>query len=369
MKSRLRFAQKRSAILFLATAFACSPFLLPAQAVDPTAAPKPESVPAGDQLSIEDAQIILDQNYFSPGEIDGQYGRNLRGALAAFQQIHDLTPTGKLDDPTQQALRAAAREQALAQYTITAEDAQGPFVSEIPSRLPEQATLRSLGYRNIEEMLGERFHVSPKLLEKLNPESHFAAGETVRVPNVPQEPPALSPSDERTSRTAAASERKGENESAEQEATGRSKIEKDRAPKKPKVNITVSRQASALTVTTPGGDLVFYAPVTTGSEHDPLPIGQWRVVTVERKPVFHFNPQLFWDAKPDDVEAVLPAGPNNPVGTVWLDLSVEHYGIHGTPEPRKIGHAESHGCIRMTNWDALIVADLVSAGTQVNLTE
>jgi len=111
--------------------------------------------------------------------------------------------------------------------------------------------------------------------------------------------------------------------------------------------------------------VVFFAPVTTGSEHDPLPPGRWTVTGVDWHPVFHYNPDLFWDAKRGDNKATIKSGPNNPVGVVWINLSLEHYGVHGTPEPANIGKTESHGCVRMTNWDAVRVASLVKRGTPV----
>jgi lipoprotein-anchoring transpeptidase ErfK/SrfK len=115
--------------------------------------------------------------------------------------------------------------------------------------------------------------------------------------------------------------------------------------------IAVTKSTSALTVEDPSGKVVFHAPVTTGSEHDPLPIGQWKITTVQLMPVFQYNPDLFWDANPSHSKARIRPGPNNPVGVAWIDLSKEHYGIHGTPEPTRIGHVQSHGCVRLTNWD------------------
>jgi lipoprotein-anchoring transpeptidase ErfK/SrfK len=112
-----------------------------------------------------------------------------------------------------------------------------------------------------------------------------------------------------------------------------------------------------------------YAPVTTGSEHDPLPIGDWKVNGVEHDPKFHYNPALFWDAQATDAKATIPPGPNNPVGVVWIDISRPHYGLHGTPEPSKIGKTESHGCVRLTNWDALKLSSLVRPGTKVIFAE
>jgi len=116
-------------------------------------------------------------------------------------------------------------------------------------------------------------------------------------------------------------------------------------------------------------DMIAQYPCTSGSEHDPLPIGDWKVTGVFKNPKFNYNPDLFWDAKPKDSKATIAPGPNNPVGVVWIDLSKEHYGIHGTPSPGQIGHTESHGCIRLTNWDALELAGLVEKGTPVSLVE
>jgi hypothetical protein len=131
------------------------------------------------------------------------------------------------------------------------------------------------------------------------------------------------------------------------------------------ITIQVSRQESALRATRADGTLVFFAPVSSGSIHDPLPPGDWKVTGVGWHPVFHYNPDLFWDAKPKDEKATIKAGPNNPVGVVWIALNLEHYGLHGTPEPGNIGHTESHGCVRLTNWDAARVAALVKPGTPV----
>ena len=110
-------------------------------------------------------------------------------------------------------------------------------------------------------------------------------------------------------------------------------------------------------------------PASAGSEHDPLPIGKWKIKGVARNPVFHYNPKLFWDAEPGNSAAKIAPGPNNPVGAVWIDLSKPHYGIHGTPEPSQVGHAQSHGCIRLTNWDAMRLAGVVSPGMTAILTE
>ena len=129
--------------------------------------------------------------------------------------------------------------------------------------------------------------------------------------------------------------------------------------------VVVSKGGGTLKAYDAGGKLIAEFTVTSGSSHDPLPIGTWKVNGVTRNPPFHYNPDLFWDAKATDEKATLPPGPNGPVGVVWIDLNKEHYGIHGTPEPQTIGRTQSHGCVRLTNWDAARLAQMVSPGTKV----
>ena len=278
-----------------------------------------------------DIQVHLDRAGFSPGEIDGVEGRNTTQALAAFKKSGAST--------TEQV-------EALVPYVITAEDVAGPFTESIPRDLIAQSKLPALNYTSALEALGEQFHASPNLLKKLNPAAKFAAGETILVPNIIKrgvEPPAKPAP-------------------ATKPAPGAKPAP---TPAQPNVTIVVSKSASTLTVLDEKGAVIFHAPVTSGSEHDPLPLGKWSVTSISRRPAFHYNPDLFWDANPAHSKAKIPPGPNNPVGLVWIDISREHYGIHGSPEPNKIGHTQSHGCVRLTNWDALHVASLVRKGTQV----
>src|SRR5262249_2972476 len=211
-------------------------------------------------------------------------------------------------------------------------DVKGPFTKVIPKDLEKQASLPALGYRSALERLGERFHVSPALLQRMNPHANFTRGAEIQVPAVTPFDVDVKPPTEA--------------------------LELD-------VTIQVPREDSALRVLRPDGTVIFFAPVTTGSEHDPLPIGDWKVTSVDWRPVFHYNPKLFWDANPKRPKAEIKRGPNNPVGIVWIDLSRQHYGLHGSPEPSRIGHPESHGCVRMTNWDAARVASFVKSGTPV----
>ncbi|HEY8021791.1 MAG TPA: L,D-transpeptidase [Thermoanaerobaculia bacterium] len=301
----------------------------------PSPPPSPAvALPPATPTSLVDVQVLLDRASYSPGVIDGRGGSNTRKAVEAFQAAHDLPVTGKVDAATWQNLTAASGLQPLALYTVLPADVAGPFV-EIPRRIEDQAELPALGYTSPLELLGEKFHCAPELLQALNPGVDFSvAGQAIKVPNVPPFVP--------WTKDQPLPERAG--------LAG--------------VRVIVSKSRSTLTVEN-GDDVIFFAPVTAGSEHDPLPLGEWKVRGVSRAPVFHFNPKLFWDAKPTDTKATVPAGPNNPVGAVWIDLSKDHYGIHGTPEPQLIGKTLSHGCVRLTNWDAQAVAALVKPGTPV----
>jgi len=291
------------------------------------------NVPSPDQTMVLAAQVMLDAASFSPGEIDGRAGANLTRAVAAFQKSRGLTTSGQLDDATFERLRQEFRDQpAFVSYTVTDADVAGPFRPDIPSDLVAQSKLPSLDYRDPLEALAEKFHASPALLRWLTPGlSELRVGAQIIVPNVMASEAVA---------TAAESRQNG-------------------------IRIVVTKQTSALTVEDASGAVLFFAPVTTGSRHDPLPIGKWKVTGVQQMPVFHYNPRLFWDANPTHSKAKIAAGPNNPVGVAWIDLSKPHYGIHGTPEPSKIGHLESHGCVRMTNWDVRRVLQWATPGTAV----
>ncbi|HZT77862.1 MAG TPA: L,D-transpeptidase [Vicinamibacterales bacterium] len=289
----------------------------------------PPPLPCGDYLSF---QVLLDRQGFSPGEIDGRPGDNFTHAIIALQRARQIPLTTQADCDTWHALGGDTMEPALERYTITDADMKGPYEKRIPGDMMAQAKLPALDYRSPLEMIGERFHASPALLERLNHHAPLTAGREIQVPSV-------TPFDAHAKPTPAA------NAGA--------------------LTIEVSREESALRAIAPDGSVAFYAPVTTGSEHDPLPVGNWKVTGVLWRPVFHYNPKLFWDAKADDARATIKPGPNNPVGVVWIALDLEHYGLHGTPEPGRIGHVESHGCVRLTNWDAARVASLVTRGTPV----
>jgi lipoprotein-anchoring transpeptidase ErfK/SrfK len=285
--------------------------------------PSPEKGPA-----VLRAQVLLDRASFSPGEIDAAIGPNLRAAIRGFQTAHQLPVTDELGPETWIALNMDSAP-VLIEYEIAAEDVAGPF-TRIPADMIEKASLDSLGYESPAELLGEKFHVSPKLLAQLNPGKALDhAGERILVPNV--------------------------------------NVQTDLGRKA--ASVVVRKSDMTVSALDSNGQVIAQFPASAGSQHDPLPIGKWKINGVGRNPVFHYNPALFWDADPKHSKAKIAPGPNNPVGVVWITLSKPHYGIHGTPEPSLVGHTQSHGCIRLTNWDAHRLAGLVSPGIPAILTE
>src|SRR5688572_448209 len=345
------------------------------------------------------AQVALDRAGFSPGELDGAMGNNTKRALRAFQKARGLQETGELDDRTVSSL-GEVFNYPVATYAISGDDVAEQF-AEIPADMMAKSKLPKLTYSSAQELLAERFHTSPKLLARLNAQAKYERGEIITVPNVePFLAPGLTAARQQTTKgpqqTDAAKQpgpapqpgappqpgaapqpgaQEGRPQSDAARASGSPAAGTDAtraagtkpAPSTAGNVVTVTDKDKSLIVQNAAGETIFYAPVTVGSKNDPLPVGEWKVNGVSRNPTFNYNPDLFWDADPSHAKAKLPPGPNNPVGVVWIDLSKEHYGIHGTPEPSRIGYTESHGCIRLTNWDAMRLAQLVAPGTKVVL--
>lgn len=321
-----------------ATCLVLAPFCLGAAATPGTKAPAVN-------LPVLHVQVILDHLGFAPGVLDGKRGQSLTAALKGFQESRNLPVTGLIDDATLAELDRYKNLRATRTLRLSADSLSGPFVNPLPKSPVEQAKLTSLAYRSAMEKLGEMFHTTPAILVALNsPDTPLRPGTPVVFPN------ALPSSRDYDARLPA--------------AWRKTLADLNVDARQPQgAQVVVDKSDQVLRVLDAQDHLVAQFTATMGSEHDPLPIGRWKILGFSYNPPFHYNPALFWDARKSAREALLPPGPNGPVGVIWLDLSKPHYGIHGTPEPSTIGRAESHGCIRLTNWDAARLSLMIKPGT------
>lgn len=269
-------------------------------------------------------QVLLDRRHYSPGIIDGRMGENTVHVLMEFEKKSNLTPDGQLD---REVWAALDRDQprALITYSLTKEDLAGPFVKEVPDDYAAMAQMDQLSYTSVEELLSEKFHIEVKLLQAMNPDAKFnEEGEDILVPNVV-----------------------------------------DPAPEGEVKSIEVDKKRGVLRGFASSGQIIVVYPATIGSEDDPSPSGTMSVKGISKKPKYSYRPDKNFKQKGNDEPLTLPPGPNGPVGSIWIDLTKETYGIHGTADPELIGKTGSHGCVRLTNWDAEELGRLVEFGTKV----
>jgi lipoprotein-anchoring transpeptidase ErfK/SrfK len=273
------------------------------------------------------AEVLLDRAGFSPGVIDGKDGTNLQHALEAFDTAHGLTPSGALDAATWTALAGADAEPVMQTYVITAQDEAGPFIGTPPKDYPALSKLPALGYSTPLQALGEKFHMDQKLLAALNPVADFGkVGQTLLVAA-----PRAGPRDFQAAR------------------------------------IEVDKSDDEVRAFGSDGKLLAFYPATVGSAERPAPSGVFAVTAVAPHPAYFYDPaRLTFTPEGATGKLRIAPGPNNPVGSTWIALTVPTYGIHGSPDPTTIGKRQSHGCVRLTNWDAAELGKAVKKGVQVD---
>ncbi|MBX7540344.1 L,D-transpeptidase family protein [Qipengyuania sp. GH29] len=345
-----------------------------------------DAIPDSEERPIMQAQVVLDRVGFGPGVIDGKMGMSTENALRGFQEANDLDVTGELDEATKTALSDWDSIPATRVVTIPASWSSAEYV-DIPEDPEGMAKLESLGYKSLDERLAERFHTTVDVLKALNPngrpagmnakgedstatsssqsttevktektpphtdegkariESYFTAGQQIRVPNIGGDRIEKGKIDNRDWQRTLASLGVGSDQ--------------------PEVDRIVVSKAGKTLKAYQGDKLVALFTVSSGSSEFPLPLGEWDIVGEAYNPPYNYDPSVLSGGKEEGKEYTLPPGPNSPVGIVWIDLSKEHYGIHGTPDPETIGRAQSSGCVRLTNWDAARLAGMVSQSTQV----
>ncbi|PHY17184.1 L,D-transpeptidase [Caulobacter sp. BP25] len=291
-----------------------------AAALDPTA-----TDPQARRNALIRVQTLLDRAHFSPGVIDGRDGGNLTLAIRAFQKAHDMTVDGEVGQPLLDALITADSGPVLVDYTITQSDVAGPFMPPIPKGDYEaMAREPAMNYHDVVEMLAERFHMDEALLRALNLGVDFnQVGAAIAV-------------------------------TASGPDTLAAKVDR----------IEIDKTLGQVRAFDQSGAQLAVYPATVGSTERPAPSGEWAVRTLAPRPTYTYDPSRLTFGKPKS-KLTIQAGPNNPVGSTWIDLTKDTYGIHGTPDPKLVNKRASHGCVRLTNWDAVELGSAVNKGAKV----
>lgn len=275
-------------------------------------------------------QVLLDRALFSPGVIDGRWGKNTEKALYWFQKREGLRATGRLDEETFERLKSVggSPSELAREHTLTADDVEGPFVT-LPEDIYEKAKLDCMCYESLEEKLAEQYHTTPGLLKQLNDGvdlNTLRAGGRLHVPNV-----------------------RGD----------------DAGGGTPIARLVVSDAGHYLHAVDANGRIVYHFPTTLGSDYSPSPSGDFKVTGIAQDPDWHYQPELLTGVPDDEEDVIIPPGPNSAVGVTWMALSKPHYGIHGTSAPETIGYTTSSGCVRLTNWDARFLSRRIEKGIPV----